>query len=180
MTNCEQGGWYTNVWRGWAANNSCTDLHPVVPENFKRVIVQPLFKLTPALRSLHLDAKKGRDVVLTVDLRVNRNNTSPTGSPFGTSDVRRRAVHARMLRCDDGVCSPVVEGTSQEVCGQGSRRRVGARGNRLEMVDEHGIVSRRKLHPVDVAGCEGKLVTQWTERQRMLCLVPGLNTGDAA
>ncbi|CAM9232552.1 unnamed protein product, partial [Ectocarpus fasciculatus] len=52
-------------WLVWAANNSPTDLHPVIPVAYKRVVSQPLFRLTPALRTLHLDAKKGRENIST-------------------------------------------------------------------------------------------------------------------
>lgn len=45
---------------GWAIDNNLTDLHPTVPEAFKGVVPQPLFRLTTALRALHLDARKGR------------------------------------------------------------------------------------------------------------------------
>lgn len=111
----EQNGWHTNIWRGWAANNSLTDLHPVFPENFERVVIQPLFQLSPALRTLHLDAKKGRDVA---------------------------ARH-------------------------GSN-------------EENDAESSRKLHPAGAAGCEEKLVAQWTNWQRMMCLVPDVDTVTAA
>lgn len=159
----EQSGWYTNVWRGWATNNSLTDLHPVVPENFKRVRVQPLFRLTPALRTLHLDAKKGRDRATSFVPPINKNN----GSPVGNSWVEGGGtVLVDVPPPGEDACSRNCESMSREVRGKGTERRGGAIGS--------------GVHPSSGAGCEGKIVAQWTDRQRMMCLVPDVDGVAAA
>ncbi|CAM9252953.1 unnamed protein product [Discosporangium mesarthrocarpum] len=56
-----QAGWFERSWVGWATNHSLTDLHPTRPSAYKRVVSQPLVNLTPALRRLHLDSRKGRE-----------------------------------------------------------------------------------------------------------------------
>lgn len=150
----EQSGWYSSVWRGWAANNSFTDLHPVVPENFNRVVVQPLFRLIPAMRILHLDAKKGWNGGSAIHMRVKRSTLSSPVSPLGReSEEGRSAVRAEMRPQDEPCSGRVVEGTSQEVCGQESKRRVGARGDGLDRIDEHDITRSRDTHLVGIAGC---------------------------
>lgn len=181
IPNYEQSGWYMNVWRGWAANNSLTDLHPVGPENFERVVIQPLFRLTPALRTLHFDVKKGRGAVKGVDSPIDRGNTSSLVSPSGRGSIEgRRTVRAGVRPRDEDACSPVVEGTSQAECGSEPNRTVGARGDRLDRNNDLAIGRRRKVHPVGVAGCEGKLAAQWTDWQRMMCLVPDVDGVTAA
>lgn len=86
-----QNEWYERSWLGWAANHTLTDLHPTVPEAFKRVRSQPLFQLTPALRILYLDAKKGRTTGTRSDTATARGptsslNTSEHGIPESDAD----------------------------------------------------------------------------------------------
>lgn len=80
-----QNEWYERSWLGWAANHSLTDLHPTVPEAFKRVRSQPLFELTPALRTLYLDAKKGRTI-------GTRNDTAASRGPISSMNTSENAI----------------------------------------------------------------------------------------
>lgn len=80
-----QNEWYERSWLGWAANHTLTDLHPTAPEAFKRVRSQPLFDLTPSLRTLYLDAKKGRTV-------GSRNDTTAARAPTSSLKTSEHAI----------------------------------------------------------------------------------------
>lgn len=128
---------------GWAANNSLTDLHPTSPEAFKQVIPQPLFRLTPALRKLHLDARKSK--VTTGDgLRL------PVGSTSTKRSAPRKAVGDLAA----------IEGTLDS----GTSKRRGDIGRISEHWNMDGEYSQ--------IGCENSALTAWTDRQRTMCLVP--------
>lgn len=168
IPNTQQSGWYKRSWLGWAANQSLTDLHPVVPAAYKRVAVQPLLLLTPAVRALHLNARKGRDSAVSVNMPTIRH-----ASPVAASTTR--GTHA-----EDGAaavvgrhtCRPEGEarrGYNETVQSSGSccLRRKGC-DSRCETNGSSSVGAA----VVRLEGCERILATQWTERQRTMCLVP--------
>lgn len=193
----QQSGWFERSWLGWAANNSLTDLHPVVPEAYKRVAVQPLLRLTPALRALHLDAKKGRGSPTSAAAfssstaedesefsRVTPREASTTTAP--TNNRTESETAEEVLRDDSCLDGGVVSfdertTTNDPLSGQHSRRehfyakcaRSKGRGGKAQRLAGR----RRSFSEGAEGGCERKLATQWTNWQRILCLIPDVEGG---
>jgi hypothetical protein len=44
--------WFDKVWKRWDEDPELTDLHPVIPAQYKRAVVQPADKLPSVLRNL--------------------------------------------------------------------------------------------------------------------------------
>ncbi|CAM9672059.1 unnamed protein product [Ectocarpus sp. 6 AP-2014] len=187
----EQSGWYERSWLGWAANNSLTDLHPVIPVAYKRVVPQPLFRLTPALRALHLDAKKGRENIGTFNAPDERCTTpSPDGAaavagsanPASGSRVRE-GVHRAENELLDGTLDGTVDRFEDSVQGKaysesGRQPSIsageGADHNINGGNDREDDSSGKGFHQ-GARGCEATVFKEWTARQRTMCLIP--NTG---
>lgn len=161
-----KSGWYGRSWLGWAANNSLTDLHPVVPEAYKRVVVQPLLHLPPALRALHLDAKKGRDFALAVSLQSGGKNSPSPASTAGSTRAEEGAAANR----DDCYPEGEMHGRYNRTARKSCLMRKGI-GSSCETHDCVGVAGERH-GGVRLEGCERILAAQWTERQRTMCLVP--------
>lgn len=156
----QQGGWYKRSWLGWAANNSLTDLHPVVPEAYKRVVVQPLLHLTPALRTLHLDAKRGRDSALADNMPIGRNNSPSPASEDGAACQPDDEAHG------------INNGNVQSSGNYYSRWEI---DSRCETNHTIGAVGERR-RGAKRGGCENILEAQWTEWQRTMCLIPDVGS----
>ena len=178
-----QSGWYQRSWLGWAANNSLTDLHPTEPEAYKRVAVQPLLHLPPALRTLHLDARKGRDsAAADRNMPVGREqpslSTSTAGSPHGEGGPA--AVHRDDCQAEDEARGNSVI-TTVRSSGDCSFQRKKS-DSRCEANDSSSSVGAgvESRPGVRLGGCERTHVTQWTERQRTMCLVPDVGGRSAA
>lgn len=171
-----QSGWYKRSWLGWAANNSLTDLHPTHPEAYKRVAVQPLLHLPPALRTLHLDARKGRDSAGITDSNVP--TIGRDRSPLSASTVDSTHGEGGPAAVRRGACRPEGEargdyynGTVQSSAGNYcclQRKGSDSRCETNEIVGA-GVEGHRGVR---LGGCERTHVAQWTERQRTMCLVP--------
>ncbi|CAM9125797.1 unnamed protein product [Phaeothamnion confervicola] len=52
-------GWLERKWLAWDANRTLEDLHPTKPDAYRRTVGQPLHRLPPALRRLHLAHRRG-------------------------------------------------------------------------------------------------------------------------
>jgi len=196
----QQSGWYERSWLGWAANNSLTDLHPVVPEAYKRVAVQPLFRLTPALRALHLDAKKGcgspppaavvsssttedncnffRGVppkqasVLTTGATNNRTESEAAEEEVSRDDFCQEGGGTFDRRTTaDGLLSG-QRSRGEEHCYSKCARSGGGTGEAQRRAGK-----RRSFSGGAERGCERKLAAQWTNWQRILCLIPDVEDG---
>lgn len=187
-----QSGWYERSWLGWATNHSLTDLHPVIPVAYKRVVPQPLFRLTPALRALHLDAKKGRENIATTFSTPDERCTTPSpdgeaavaGSANPASGSRfRGGVHGAENELLDGPLDGTVDRLEDSIkgkaysesgrqpsisAGEGADHNINGGYGRED--DSSGKGFRQ-----GVRGCEAKVFEEWTERQRTMCLIP--NTG---
>lgn len=164
----QQRGWFSERWLGWKANNSLTDLHPVNPEAFKGVAVQPLLRLTPALRTLHLNAKKGRDHI-EIAVKTHRERKNPLSSALSSSSSEGEAEAHR-----DDPRQPDAETFSDECFdGKGGEKwKTQHRGGDGpgERVSNYSAAHQQRVEE----GCETKVVTRWTERQRIMCLIPDL------
>ncbi|CAM9753558.1 unnamed protein product [Scytosiphon promiscuus] len=180
----EQSEWYERSWRGWAANNSLTDLHPVEATAFKRVVPQPLFRLTPALRTLHLDAKKGRATAISHKAGKGKKifavtRAMLTSALTGNSDSDGRAMVQNCLRgsaleqkepisrgggaSHSRECLEEQKGCTQcawDRCDCNCAREPGNADDDREMPEYGGD------------GCEEVGVEEWSEWQRTMCLVP--------
>ncbi|CAM9226878.1 unnamed protein product, partial [Pylaiella littoralis] len=173
----EQRGWYGERWLGWKANNSLNDLHPVDPEAFKRIVVQPLFRLTPALRTLHLDAKKGRNSIgIAVNAPRERSSfpssASGRSSSEGGSEVHRDGLSQTGVRGSTGVYDDGAV-TFSDKCFTGKRSlNWNAQHCRGDGSAESRSSDNAVLQRIDAKGCEKIVVARWTERQRTLCLIP--------
>ncbi|CAB1101889.1 unnamed protein product [Ectocarpus sp. CCAP 1310/34] len=188
----EQSGWYERSWLGWATNHSLTDLHPVIPVAYKRVVPQPLFRLTPPLRALHLDAKKGRENIATTFNTPDERCTTPSsdgaaavaGSANPTSGARvQRGVHRAENKLLDGTLDGTVDCFEDSIqgkaysesgrqpsisAGEGADKKIN--GGSGSEDDSNGKGFRQGIR-----GCEATVFEEWTERQRTMCLIP--NTG---
>lgn len=181
----QQSGWYDKRWLGWRANNSLTDLHPVNPAAYKRTVVQPLTRLTPALRVLHLDAKKGRDIISTTATTTRETSNSPS-SPSGSSSSAEGGaeVHGDLLRQPGGKAQAGVYNgavTFSDECFEGKEGStcmtpcsVGAGTGGIR--SSGSAVHQQR----GVGGCERNIVARWTERQRTMCLIPDLESRTAS
>lgn len=171
----EQHGWYERSWVGWAADNSLTDLHPVVPEAFKSVVSQPLFRLTPALRALHLDAKKGTSASRTPDESVAATRAETASTVMGSlarGDFEAQvdgiqAFHEIATGSERGVSRVEHEGNQLGIGDEG----VGPHGDDSDDGTDGGNGGGGSFRRVRL-GCEEMLETEWTEQQRMMCLIP--------
>lgn len=179
----QQSGWYGERWLGWKSNNSLTDLHPVEPEAFKRIVVQPLLQLTPALRTLHLDAKKGRDNVGAAVKKPRERSDSPSSASGSGSSEDGVEVQNNYLRQPDektpagGYDDDAGTFAGEHIDGTGSSKWKPQRGVCNGSVE--GRINGRAVHKQrGVEGCETKIVARWTERQRTMCLIPDLGGGD--
>lgn len=182
MLLVHQSGWYERSWLGWAANNSLTDLHPVVPEAYKRAVAQPLLRLTPALRALHLEAKKGTGgptvfTGSTVDrdiLLPSRSSTMGTASKPDSED--KEGVFRDRYCQRDGTFD---RGTDL-LSGQRLQREQHSKcAHRIDAAEK----PRRPAGTTEssseggVWGCEENRSTQWTARQRIMCYIPDVEGG---
>lgn len=153
------------------------DLHPVDPEAFKRIVVQPLFRLTPALRTLHLDAKKGRNNIgIAVNAPRERSSfpssASGRSSSEGGSEVHRDGLSQTGVRGSTGVYDDGAV-TFSDKCFTGERslnwnaQHCRGDGSAESCSNDNAVLQR-----IDAKGCEKIVVARWTERQRTLCLIP--------
>lgn len=162
-----QSGWYDRSWLGWAADNSLTDLHPTNGEIFKRIVRQPLFRLTPVSRTLHLQARKDswtRGVTASMKSKVCHVPKSKLHE-YGT--VERQTL---------------VEVWSSEGVRPSKATTSFRAGDRPEGVDFEGCFNNEESNEQSdgggncavrrVIGCEGMPAHAWTDVQRAMCLIP--------
>lgn len=168
----QQGGWYRRSWLGWAANNSLTDLHPVVPAAYKRIAVQPLLLLPPALRTLHLDARKGRDTTLTFSRPISGTDSPSPASTAGSTRAGEGAGGCRKTCRPEGEPRRNYNNGTVESPGSCCLQRKGT-----DWTSETNDSVGAGAAGVKLGGCERTLAVHWTERQRTMCLVPDVRVG---
>lgn len=157
-----QNGWHERSWIGWAANNSLTDLHPTLPEAFKRAVPQSLYRLTPALRTLYLEAKKGTS--------AHAHNDIFTEAPTPASAMSTTKSYAPRVNVERSLDSIDQNNEGRERSDDVGHDSPGGGGRGSGGGDGGGIFHQ-------VAGCEETPEAKWTDRQRTMCLMPDSEYG---
>lgn len=141
-----------------------------MPEAFKRVVPQPLFRLTPALRVLHLDAKKGRE---SVD--ADGSISPPVHMLSSTLDNVELEVFEEKPNGTQRI-NWIAPSSEKNVSGVWSEQRQGGDSSGVGRVKVGGGGDNQPTGGVVLKGCEEALELEWTDQQRTMCLVPDVES----